>query len=67
MKLNLGSQIRLNRRRMNLTQEQLAEILGVTNQSISKWELGLSCPDITMLPKIAEFYSVTIDELIVLE
>ena len=43
------------RKEKGLTQEQLAEIFGVTNQSISKWELGLSCPDITMLPKIAEF------------
>lgn len=64
MTIKIAENLQMLRKEKGLTQEQLAEIFGVTNQSISKWELGLSCPDITMLPKIAEFYSVTIDELI---
>ena len=64
MTIKIAENLQMLRKEKSLTQEQLAEILGVTNQSISKWELGLSCPDITMLPKIAELYSITIDELI---
>ena len=64
MTIKIAENLQMLRKEKGFTQEQLAEILGVTNQSISKWELGLSCPDITMLPKIAKFYSVTIDELI---
>ena len=64
MTIKISENLQMLRKERGLTQEQLAEIFGVTNQSISKWELGLSCPDITMLPKIAEFYSVTIDELV---
>jgi len=41
----------------------LAEIFGVTNQSISKWELGLSYPDITLLFPLSHFFGVSIDEL----
>ena len=50
MKLNLGNQIRINRRRMNLTQEQLAEKFGTSPQAISRWEIGATYPDIEMLP-----------------
>ena len=64
MTIKISENLQMLRKERGLTQEQLAEIFGVTNQSISKWELGLSCPDIKMLPKIAEFYSVTIDELV---
>ena len=49
MKLNLGNQIRINRRRMNLTQEQLAEILNVSRQVITKWESDNGLPDIENL------------------
>lgn len=45
MKLNLGNQIRINRRRMNLTQEQLAEKFGTSPQAISRWEIGATYPD----------------------
>ena len=56
MKLNLGNQIRINRRRMNLTQEQLAEKFGTSPQAISRWEIGATYPDIEMLPMIASFF-----------
>ena len=64
MKLNLGNQIRLNRRRMNLTQEQLAEQFGTSPQAISRWEIGATYPDIEMLPVIASFFETSIDALL---
>ncbi len=63
MTIYLGESIKRLRREQNLTQETLAEILGVTFQSVSKWERGESYPDITMLPEIAGFFGVSIDEL----
>lgn len=55
----------LKRLRMakNLTQEQAAEALGVSTQSVSRWECNTTLPDVTMLPKIAALYCVTIDDL----
>lgn len=47
----------------NLTQEQVATALGVSAQSISRWECGTTLPDVTMLPQIAALYCVTIDDL----
>ncbi len=64
MKLNLGNQIRINRRRMNLTQEQLAEKFGTSPQAISRWEIGATYPDIEMLPMIASFFETSIDALL---
>ena len=64
MKLNLGNQIRLNRRRMNLTQEQLAEKFGTSPQAISHWEIGATYPDIEMLPMIASFFETSVDALL---
>ena len=64
MKLNLGNQIRLNRRHMNLTQEQLAEKFGTSPQAISRWEIGATYPDIEMLPMIASFFETSVDALL---
>ncbi len=64
MKLNLGNQIRLNRRRMNLTQEQLAEKFGTSPQAISRWEIGATYPDIELLPMIASFFETSVDALL---
>lgn len=47
-----------------ITQEQLAEFIGVTKASVSKWENSQSTPDITILPQLATFFDVTVDELI---
>ena len=47
-----------------MTQEQLAQELGITAQAVSKWETGQSYPDITLLPKLAEVFHVRVDELL---
>ena len=46
-----------------LTQEQVAEMLGVTSQAISKWERGKNYPDIVLLPIISKYFDVSIDTL----
>jgi len=62
--MKIGEKIKCLRRERELTQEILAEFLGVTAQSVSKWERGESCPDIAILPSIASFFKVTTDELL---
>jgi len=64
MELTLGKRIVQNRKRLGLTQDALAEKLGVTAQAVSKWENDQSCPDITMLPKLAEIFGTTTDALL---
>ncbi len=62
--MTLGNRIAQNRKRLNMTQDQLAEKLGITAQAVSKWENDLSCPDISTLPALAEIFGITIDELL---
>lgn len=64
MKLNIGNQIRMNRRRMDLTQEQLAEKLGTSPQTVSRWECGTTYPDLEMLPVIASFFGTSVDAML---
>ena len=64
MEQTLGKRIAKNRKRMGLTQDQLAEQMGVTPQAVSKWENDQSCPDITALPRLAEIFGITTDELL---
>lgn len=64
MEQTLGKRIMEHRKRMKLTQDQLAEQLGITAQAISKWENDQSCPDITVLPKLADIFGVSTDELL---
>lgn len=62
--LTLGKRILYHRKRLGLTQDQLAERMGVTAQAVSKWEHDLSCPDVTTLPRLAELFGITTDELL---
>lgn len=64
--MNIGSQIKRLRCEKRVTQEETAEYLKVSAQAVSKWETGASTPDITLLPSIAAFFGVTIDELFAL-
>ena len=64
MEETLGKRIVSNRKRLGLTQDQLAEQLGVTAQAVSKWENDQSCPDITTLPKLADIFNTTTDALL---
>lgn len=64
MEETLGKRIMTNRKRLGLTQDRLAELLGVTAQAVSKWENDLSCPDITILPRLAEIFNISTDELL---
>lgn len=59
----IGSNIKQLRQRMNLTQEQVANKLGVSYQAVSKWEVGANTPDIALLPDIANLFGVSIDSL----
>ena len=67
MEQTMGKRISSSRKRMGLTQDALAEQLGVTAQAVSKWENDQSCPDITMLPKLAKIFGITTDELLGVE
>lgn len=60
----LGQKIGSLRREKNLTQEELAERLGVSAQAVSKWENDVSCPDIMLLPKLAQIFGVSTDNLL---
>ena len=64
MEQTLGKRIVHHRKKLGLTQDQLAEQLGVTAQAVSKWENDQSCPDITMLPKLASIFGITTDMLL---
>lgn len=63
MQLELGNNIRKLRHRDKRTQESLADALGVTSQAVSRWESGGSCPDMNLIPSIANYFGVSIDEL----
>ena len=61
--MDIGNKIKQLRQKANLTQEQLGESLGISAQSISKWENSITMPDITLLPLLSSELGVTIDEL----
>jgi len=63
MELNLGTAIRRLRTERGMTQEELAAYAGVSFQAVSKWETGTTTPDIALLPKLAVFFGVRIDDL----
>ena len=61
--LNISTIIAFNRREKGMTQEQLANYMGVSKASVSKWETGQSYPDITFLPQLATLFNISIDQL----
>jgi transcriptional regulator with XRE-family HTH domain len=64
MSKTLGERISEKRKSKGLKQEELAEMLGLSAQAVSKWENDVSCPDIMMLPKLSEILGCTVDELL---
>jgi len=62
----IGKNIKNLRDERGMTQQQLSEIFGVSYQTISKWESGITCPDISLLPDIADYFEVYIDTLFTL-
>ena len=64
MNESIGNRISKYRREKGLTQEELAEKLGVSSQAVSKWENDASCPDISLLPQLCRILSISTDELL---
>ena len=63
-KIKIGERIRLLRKKNDVTQDRLAEHLGVTPQAVSRWESGVCYPDMNYLPSIADYFSVSMDDLL---
>ncbi len=63
-KIKIGEKIRLLRKKNDVTQDKLADYLGVTPQAVSRWESGVCYPDMNALPSIADYFSVSMDELL---
>ncbi len=61
--LTMGARIARSRKEKGMTQEALANALGVSNQAVSKWEGGVCCPDIQLLPSLCDTLGLTLDEL----
>ena len=59
----LGMMIASLRKEKRMTQIELAEKMGVTDKAVSKWERDLACPDVSTLPKLAEVFDISVDEL----
>ena len=64
MILNFASRILKLRLEKGVTQEDLANFVGITKASVSKWENAISMPDISLLPRIATYFGVSIDDLL---
>ena len=67
MEQTIGKRIAAGRKKLGLTQDAMAEKLGVTAQAVSKWENDQSCPDITMIPRLAQLFGISTDELLGVE
>ncbi len=62
--MNIGNNIAVLRKKKGITQEELANELGVSAQAVSKWENNSSCPDVSLLTKIADYFGVSVDDLL---
>ncbi len=63
MSLQIGTKIKALRKARGITQEQLAEAIGISYQAVSKWETNIALPDITLAPVLASYFGITMDEL----
>ena len=61
MELQIGNRIRELRKASGMTQEQLAEQIGISFQAVSKWENNIALPDISLVPALARIFGVTTD------
>ncbi len=61
--MELGAKIASYRKSRNMTQDELARQFGISNQAVSKWETGQSYPDVELLPMIADYFEISLDEL----
>lgn len=60
----IGGLIRRLRQERGLTQRQLAERMGISDKAVSKWERGLGCPDLSLLPELSDIFHVDLDQLL---
>ena len=61
---NFNERLKKLRKQKDITEEQLAEYMGVSPQTVSRWETGVTCPDISALPSLAQLFNITVDELL---
>lgn len=64
MEIHLDEKLKALRKAKNISQEKLAQYLNISFQAVSKWETGGTYPDISLLPEIARFFGITVDELL---
>ena len=62
--MSLGEMIRAKREERDMTQQELAELLHVTRQTVSRWESGSRCPDLILSKQIADTFGISLDELV---
>ena len=62
--INIAKVLVNKRKEKGITQNELANYIGVSKASVSKWETGQSYPDVTFLPQLAAYFNISIDELI---
>ena len=62
--IRIGAVVSAMRKQRGITQEELADFLGVSKPAVSKWESGQSYPDITLLPRLAAYFSISVDQLL---
>ncbi len=67
MKIDLANQLKTLREAKGVTQEKFSQYLGVSYQAVSKWENGVTSPDISLLPDIARYFDITVDQLLQVE
>ena len=60
----IGNLIYKLRKDKNMTQKQIADLMNISDKTISKWERGLGCPDISLLPELSQILGVSIDQIL---